>query len=98
MIVVLTEEAEGDLEAIGDYIARDNPERATSFIAELLDGCVGLATFPERFPVVPRYAAHNVRRRIHGNYLIFYQVEADRVVILHILNGAQDYETILFPR
>lgn len=28
MIVVLTAEAESDLEAIGDFIAQDNPARA----------------------------------------------------------------------
>ncbi len=98
MIVVLTAEAECDLQAIGDYIARDNPQRAVSFLGELRDACLGLATFPERFPLVPRYEAYNVRRRVHGSYLIFYRVEADRIVIIHILNGAQDYEAILYPR
>mgnify|MGYP002784467497 CR=1 FL=1 len=97
MIIVFTDEAERDLEAIGDYIARDNPLRAISFIGELRDVCLGLASFPERFPLVPRYAALNVRRRVHGSYLIFYRVEADRVAIIHILHGAQDYEAILFP-
>ena len=98
MIVVLTHEAEHDLEAIGDYIARDNPLRAASFVDELRDDCLGLADFPERFPLVPRYETYGLRRRVHGNYLIFYAVEADRVVVVHILNGAQDYEAILFPR
>lgn len=97
MIVVLTAEAECDLEAIGDTIARDSPERAISFIEELRDACLGLATFPERFPLVPRYEASGLRRRVHGRYLIFYRVEADRVAIIHILNGAQDYEALLFP-
>ena len=30
--------AESDLEEIGDYIARDNPERAVSFIQEIRVG------------------------------------------------------------
>jgi len=38
-----------------------------------------------------------VRRRGHGNYLIFYRVDLEKVVIIHILHGAQDYGTILFP-
>ncbi|NWB31560.1 type II toxin-antitoxin system RelE/ParE family toxin [Pseudomonas gingeri] len=37
MIVQLTDEAEGDLERIGDYITQDNPLRALSFINELRD-------------------------------------------------------------
>jgi len=38
-----------------------------------------------------------VRRRPHGNYLIFYRVGAEQVEILHVLHGARDYEPILFP-
>jgi plasmid stabilization system protein ParE len=38
-----------------------------------------------------------VRPRRHGNYLIFYRVEADKVVIVHILHGAQGYDAMLFP-
>lgn len=49
------------------------------------------------FPLVPRYEHTGVRRRPHGDYLIFYRVGADTVDILHILNGAQNYEAILFP-
>jgi len=51
----------------------------------------------ERFPLVPRYEATGVRRRGHGDYLIFYRVEAEKVIILHILHGARNYNTILFP-
>lgn len=97
MIVHLSAEAEYDLETIGDYIARDNAARALSFLQELRSKCSGLADMPERFPLVPRYEATGVRRRGHGDYLIFYRVEAEKVIILHILHGAQNYNTILFP-
>lgn len=93
-IVHISAEAEQDLETIGDYIARDSPMRAISFLRELREQCPDMA---ERFPLVPRYEAAGVRRRGHGNYLIFYRVEADKVVIIHILHGAQDYSAILFP-
>ena len=42
MIVHLTAEAEYDLETISDYIARDNPARALSFLQELRSKCLGL--------------------------------------------------------
>ena len=35
MKVVLADEALTDLKAIADYIARDNPARARTFVAEL---------------------------------------------------------------
>lgn len=95
MIVVLTAEAESDLESIGDYIAQDNPGRALSFIRDLREQCEALAEFPNRFPLVPRYEAKGVRRRMFGNYAIFYRTDADRVVVLHVLHSARDHEAIL---
>lgn len=97
MIVELTAAAEADLEAIGDYIARDNPHRAVSFVRELNRSCLDIGEMPEAWPVVPRYEHHGVRRRVHGRYLIFYRVGTDRITILHVLNGAMDVEAILFP-
>lgn len=97
MTVHLSAEAEHDLETIGDYIARDNPTRAISFLRELREKCLGLGGLPERFPFVPRYEEMGVRRRELGNYLIFYRVEVEKVVVIHILHGAQGYGTILFP-
>ena len=98
MNVRLTAEAEADLERIADTIARDNPPRALTFVHELRAACLGLAEFPERFPLVPRYADHGVRHRVHGNYLVFYRVEADGVTMLHVLHGAMDYAEVVFPR
>lgn len=92
MNVQITTEAEDDLERIGDYIAQDNPRRALSFIAKLRDKCIGLAEMYEAFPLVPRYG---LRRRVHGNYVIFYKVETDRIVVIHVLHGAMDYPAIL---
>jgi toxin ParE1/3/4 len=95
--VEISAEAEGDLEAIGDHIAHDSPTRAISFLRELREKCLGLAGMAETFPLVARYATLGVRRRVHGSYLIFYRVEAERIVIVHVLHGAMDYGSILFP-
>lgn len=97
MIVAFTEEAEADLERIGDYIAQDNPDRAVSFVRELVACCQRLADAPRGYPLVLRYRHSGVRRRPYGRYLVFYRVGTDRVDILHILHGAQDYDAILFP-
>ena len=97
MIVELTAAAEADLEAIGDYIAQDNPVRALSFVRELSRCCMELADMPEAWPIVPRYEHQGIRRRVHGRYLIFYRVAEGRITILHVLNGAMDVEAILFP-
>lgn len=96
MILEFSDEAEQDLEQIADYIARDNPRRALSFILELRTRCEELLDTPNGFAIVPRYEQYGIRRRVHGNYLIFYRVETAKVVIVHILHGATDYSAILF--
>lgn len=96
MIVAYTDEAKTDLERIGDYIALDNPTRALTFVLEISDRCERLADMAGAFPLVPRYEHTGIRRRPYGSYLIFYRVTDTRVDILHILNGAQDFEAILF--
>lgn len=97
MIVRLADEAEADLEAIGDRIAQEDPARAAAFVGELRERCLGLARFPKRFALVPRYERHGIRHRVHGNYLIFSRVEERVVVVVHVLHGAMDYSRILFP-
>ena len=46
---------------------------------------------------MPRYEHWGIRRCVHGNYLIFYRVREDAVDIVHVLHGAMDYESMLFP-
>jgi toxin ParE1/3/4 len=96
MIVEFSDEAESDLEQIADYIAKDSPRRALSFVQELRGKCEALAATPKGFPLVPRYEQHGIRRRVHGSYLIFYRVEGEQIVIVHVLHGAMDYPAILF--
>ena len=97
MRVVFTLEAEGGLEAIGDYIANDNPRRAMTFVAELRSAALGLADHPYSYPLAPRYERQGVRRRVHGDYLILYRVEADRVVVLRVVHGARDRGGLISP-
>ena len=97
MKVVVTEAAFADLLRIGREIQQDNPARAETFVAELYDRCQRLGMMPRAFPLLPNWEDRGVRRRVHGNYLIFYQVAADAVEVLHILHGAMDYEPVLFP-
>ncbi|MFC6307212.1 type II toxin-antitoxin system RelE/ParE family toxin [Paraburkholderia dipogonis] len=100
MIVRILPAVEAELEAIGDYIARDNPRRAVSFVRELRDKCLSLADMALAFPLVPRYEDRGVRHRVHGNYQIFYRVvglPAERIDIIHVLHGARDFAAILFP-
>jgi toxin ParE1/3/4 len=93
--VVLSRKAEIGLTAIGDYIARDNPRRAISFVKALRDKVRAIARTPLAFPLTPGFEASGIRRRTYGDYLIFYVAGADHILIVHIVHGARDYEAAL---
>ena len=97
MKVVITDAAKADLVEIGEFIRPHNPKRALTFVDELLDRCATLADMPNAFPLVPRYERYGIRRCVHRDYLIFYRVIEDLIVVVHILHGARNYEALLFP-
>ena len=81
--------AEVDLEEIGDYIARDNPERAVSFIQEIRGHCLKITAYPEAAPLRPELG-EGIRMVPFGRYLIFYTVHADNVRVERIIHGARN--------
>jgi toxin ParE1/3/4 len=91
VIVEFSREALQDLEAIGDWIAQENPDRAYRFVRELRVDCANLSDFPERYAIFKTTDMGDIRRKPHGNYLIFYLVGKSAVFISRILHGAQDY-------
>lgn len=97
MQVVFTHAAESDLETIADHIAEDNPARALSFVLEVRQSCLGLAEMPFGLAVARRLGDDDIRRRVHGSYLIFYRVGGTRIEVLRILHGAMDYERLFTP-
>lgn len=97
MKVLFTDAAEDDFETIGDYIAQSNPFRAVSFVREVQEKCLGLGETPQAFPLLRDHEISGIRRRVHGNYLIFYRIGPQAVEILRVLHGAREYEQVLFP-
>ena len=90
MACFFTRRAEDDLEAIGDYIAEDNPARAVSFVQEIRARCESILDAPKGYPLSPHHGAA-VRKVAFRRYLIFYTIdEAANVIILHILHAAQN--------
>lgn len=95
MKVSLTGDARNDLVAIGHHIAKDNPPRAVSFVAELEDVAQRLGEMPRAFPLVPRYEHHGIRRRSYHGYGILYAVRSDRIVVFRVLGPGQDHDRAL---
>jgi len=91
MRVIFTRLAERDLEDIGDYIARDNPRRALSFILELRRQCGKVAEAPQAYRRRPELS-DGIRSCAHGNYVIFFREDRNGLGIVRILHGAMDIE------
>jgi len=86
MRCIFSDLAASDLEEIGDYIARDNPNRAISFIREIRERCENIVSFPDAAQLHPEYG-EGIRMIPVGRYLIFYTVRSDQVRIERILSG-----------
>ncbi len=81
--------AEFDLEEIGDYIARDNPARAVSFIRDIREQCIKITAMPEAAPL-RHELGEGIRMLPFGRYLIFYTANNEGIRIERVLHGARN--------
>lgn len=87
--MVILPAARQDLIDIGDFIARDDPERAISFVGEIEAQMARAAEQPRSFPA--RDELHQGLRSLrHGRYLIFFLEAGDEVRIVRVLHGARN--------
>ena len=98
--LLLSARAAADLDDIAAYIARDNPVRAASFVAELDAACRMIAATPGLYPARPDLAP-GLRMALHGRYVVFYRerpaegAEEGAVRIERVLHGARDLRRLL---
>lgn len=81
--------ARQDLAEIWDFIAQDDPKRATKFLRELEATFVTLA----EIPLMGRTRlelGEDVRSLAQSNYIIYYIPWADGIDILRVLHGSRD--------
>lgn len=86
--------ARADLRAIGAYIARDDPDRALSFVAELHAKAAQAAERPRSFPARDDLSP-GLHAALHGRYLILFRDLPDNVRIVRVLHGARDLKRVL---
>ncbi|MEO3998820.1 type II toxin-antitoxin system RelE/ParE family toxin [Mesorhizobium sp. CAU 1732] len=96
MRVVITDAAWNDTINIARHIANDSLTHAETFLDNIHERCIALGDFPQAYPFLKGYEAKGIRRRVYGNYLIFYRVGADSVDVLHIFHGAREIDPDLF--
>jgi toxin ParE1/3/4 len=77
-----------DLEAIGDYVARDKPAAALRLVRPIFAGIEALGAMPHR---CRSGRIERTRELVLGSYIAVYEVQAQRLFILHIYHAAQDW-------
>ncbi|MBV4548273.1 MULTISPECIES: type II toxin-antitoxin system RelE/ParE family toxin [Pseudomonas] len=87
--LLFSEISRDDLLQIARYIARDNPGRARSFVAELRMRCAQLTSLQNQ-GIAREDCAKGLKMITHGRYLIFYSILKSDVLIERVLHGARD--------
>ena len=94
MKVRLSHTAMDDLRSIARWIARDRPNAAKRIAHNLRAACAALGDNPRAYEAIDGGQYPEVRRRPLGRHLIFYRIEIDQVVVIRILDGAQDIDRL----
>jgi len=90
-----TPAAIADLDSIWDYIARDSIEAADRVLDELDDLFQHLTKNPKIGELQPNLADGRYRRFTYRSYVIYYRPIEGTVVIIRVLHGARDHETLV---
>jgi len=91
MKVIITDKARTDLLRIYSYIEQRSPAAAETVIARIDRKFDQLTRFPfigpERSSLAP-----GLRGVVVGNYLIFYIVESDSIIVVRVIDGRMDVD------
>jgi len=89
MIVLYSEEVEGDLDAIAEYIAADSPRRAVSFIREVYAAIERIGEGPLLYRLRPDIGP-DARLAVVGRYVVLFRFAKDVVYIERVVYGGRD--------
>ena len=85
--------AEDDLNEIVMYVASERPVAAEALASKLEKNLALLSNHPHlgRVPKEEELARLGYRYLVVENYLIFYRIEENAILVHRILHGARDY-------
>jgi Plasmid stabilization system protein len=85
---------EGDLEAIADYIAQDNPARAVSFIREIRAKVRAIGRRPLLYRLRPEIGK-DARIAVVGRCILLFRIAGEVVRIERVVFGGRDLPELL---
>jgi toxin ParE1/3/4 len=84
-----TTAAHADLASILEYVARDKPEAAMSWVEKIEAKCLLIAKNPAIGELQPQFG-EDVRASVVGRYVIFHRQTDSGVKILRVIAGDRD--------
>ena len=85
----ISPKAEQEIAEIEEFISRENPVRALSYVQELRKKIAKVAVSPQLYRERPELKP-GLRAAQHGNYLIFFRIVDQVVEIVRVRHGATD--------
>lgn len=99
--VLWTDTARQDLSDIIDYIAQDSMDNALVILDKIEAHAGLLTTLPDRGRIVPELLDTGIshyREIICSSWRIIYRVEAQRVMVMAVLDSRRDLQVVLLNR
>lgn len=85
MTIRLSPQAQDDLDAIYDHIAKDSQERAARLIFQILSAIEAIAYMPYRFRRSIYYTQNHYRDLIVKGYTLPFRIDRDEIVVLAVI-------------
>ncbi|MDX1926864.1 MAG: type II toxin-antitoxin system RelE/ParE family toxin [Pirellulaceae bacterium] len=91
--LIISPTARQDLLDICDYITRDKPLAALSWVEKFEEKCKLIAAMPEFGELRPEYGSE-VRSSVIGRYVIFYRAIDGGVEVARVIAGDRDIRSL----
>lgn len=85
--IIWTEPALDDLDAIGDYIAIEDPIAAQRLVRRVFRHVEQLEAHPQSGSQPPELSGSRYRQIIEPPCRVFYRYDGERVLILHVMRS-----------
>ena len=93
--LVLAPLAEGDLDAIAEFIARESPGGAVKTLLRIRAGMTTLLDQPRLGQLVHKPPRTRLRKWTVAPYIVFYRVMDDDLEVVRVLHAARDLDDLL---
>jgi len=88
--IIWTDPALADLDEVAEYIAIDNLSAAKKLVAQVFAKVDRLTDYPESGQIPAELTGLKYREVLVSPCRIFYQIQADQVIILHVMRQERD--------